>query len=94
MAHLVGHRTLKAKSLNYELTLFETEKTDTGGTEGEGKFAFFSAKHWDRRERADLRDQSLLMVGGGAEDIKGGSPIIFLPRWGARSKIRQREGGP
>ena len=54
MAHLVGHRTLKAKSLNYELTLFETEKTDTGRTEGEGEFAFFSAKHWDRRKRADL----------------------------------------
>ena len=40
-----------------------------------------------------LRDQSLLMVGGGAEDIKGGSPIIFLPRWGGQIKNQTARGG-
>ena len=41
----------------------------------------------------ELRDQSLLMVGGGAEDIKGGSPIIFLPRWGGQIKNQTARGG-
>ena len=41
-----------------------------------------------------VRDQSLLMVGGGAEDIKGGSPIIFLPRWGGQIKNQTARGGP
>ena len=45
-------------------------------------------KHYE-----DLRDQSLLMVGGGAEDIKGGSPIIFLPRWGGQIKNQTARGG-
>ena len=40
-----------------------------------------------------IRDQSLLMVGGGAEDIKGGSPIIFLPRWGGQIKNQTARGG-
>ena len=40
-----------------------------------------------------FRDQSLLMVGGGAEDIKGGSPIIFLPRWGGQIKNQTARGG-
>ena len=33
------------------------------------------------------------MVGGGAEDIKGGSPIIFLPRWGGQIKNQTARGG-
>ena len=41
----------------------------------------------------EVRDQSLLMVGGGAEDIKGGSPIIFLPRWGGQIKNQTARGG-
>ena len=40
-----------------------------------------------------IRDQSLLMVGGGAEDIKGGSPILFLPRWGGPDKKSDSERG-
>ena len=44
-------------------------------------------------QAASFRDQSLLMVGGGAEDIKGGSPIIFLPRWGGQIKNQTARGG-
>ena len=43
--------------------------------------------------QTNVRDQSLLMVGGGAEDIKGGSPIIFLPRWGGQIKNQTARGG-
>ena len=31
--------------------------------------------------------------GAGAEDIKGGSPIIFLPRWGGQIKNQTARGG-
>ena len=45
------------------------------------------------RPNHQFRDQSLLMVGGGAEDIKGGSPMIFLPRWGGQIKNQTARGG-
>ena len=32
----------------------KTESQSNGEGEGEGEVAFFSAKHWDRRNRADL----------------------------------------
>ena len=33
------------------------------------------------------------MVGGGAEDIEGGSSIIFLPRLGGQIKSQTARGG-
>ena len=40
-----------------------------------------------------FRDQSLLMVGGGAEDIEGGPSIIFQASRGGQVKNEQTRGG-
>ena len=40
-----------------------------------------------------VRDQSLLMVGGGAEDIEGGPSIIFQASRGGQVKNEQTRGG-
>ena len=43
--------------------------------------------------RKSIRDQSFLMVGGGAEDITGGHFKISTIQEGGRSKLGNQEGG-
>ena len=65
-----------------EGSVIQFSHSDKLSREGKGEVALFSAKHWDRGERADLIDSATLCHdSGGALTPRegGGSSIVKVP---------------